>query len=210
MSRFVTVLGLFFVCFVGGYALLKYQTDDYSINRDPAAVRGNFDFSHLQGEKLSIAIKQRLLMGLEFRKSASGTSIGLGHFVFMDQRGEKKLACQEFGTVAFSFEAEGVSVAGEKPEMVLEGRCEFSSDMARINPLFLPIAKIVGERPGDGEFQFNEGSAVTVRFANLPSEWPRLWLLKSVKLTNGNDLKALTIESEEVARYLGHPMVFSW
>lgn len=210
MGKFFSRFGLFVVCFFAGYSLLKSQTDDYSINRDPAAVRGNFDFSHLQGEKLNTAIRQRLLTGLEFRKTAEGTGIGLGHFLFLDQRGEKKLACQEFGKVTLAFEAEGVSVAGEKPEMEVEGRCEFSPDMARINPLFLPIAKIVGERPGDGEFQFNDGSAVTVRFTNLPSEWPRTWLLKSVKLSNDNNPQALVIESEEVARYLGHPMVFSW
>lgn len=210
MGKIFSILGLFVVCFLTGYGLLKSQTDEYLINRDPAAVRANFDFSHLQGEKLNTAIKQRLLTGLEFRKRTDGASIGLGHFLFLDQRGEKKLACQEFGKVVVAFVADGMSVGGEKPEMEIEGRCEYSPDMARINPLYLPIAKIVGERPGDGEFQFNEGSAVTVRFTNLPEEWPRTWLLKSVKLVNDSGSQAVVVESEEVARYLGHPMVFSW
>ncbi len=156
------------------------------------------------------AVKQRLLTGLEFRKNTEGTGIGLGHFAFMNAVGEKKLACQEFGKVSLSFEAEGVSVAGDKPTMEIEGRCEFSTDMTKINPLFIPIAKIRGERPGDGEFQFNEGSAITVRFANLPESWPKLWLLKSVKLLNEKSSEALVIESDEVAKYLGHPMVLSF
>lgn len=210
MQRFFSVFGLFAVCFMTGYFVLKFQTDEFGINRDPAAIRGNFDFSNLQGEKLNLAIKQRLLSGLELRKSESGTGIGLGHFVFLDQRGEKRLACQEFGKVSLIFEAEGVSVAGEKPEMEIQGRCEFSPDMAKINPLFLPIAKIVDERPGDGEFQFNEGSAVSVRFANVPEEWPKTWILKSVKLSNDKSSQALVIESDEVARHLGHPVVLSW
>lgn len=210
MGKFYSVFGLFTVCFVMGYSLIKFTTDEVQAQRDPAAVKNNFDFSHLQGEKLTTAMKQRLLAGIEFRKSPVGTGIGLGHFVFLDQQGEKKLACQEFGKVALVFEAEGVSVAGEKSVMEVEGRCEFSSDMSKINPLFVPIAKIVGENPGDGEFQFNEGSVVTVRFSNLPEAWPRTWLLKSVKLMNENDARVLTVESEEVAQYFGHPMVFSW
>nr|WP_295904453.1 hypothetical protein [uncultured Bdellovibrio sp.] len=210
MRKFYGVFCLFALCFVFGYSVINYTTDEYQVHRDPAAIKNTFDFSHLRGEKLHEAVKQRLLSGLELRKTSGGAGIGLGHFVFVNQNGEKKLACQEFGKVALSFEAEGVSVAGDKPVMEIEGRCEFSADMAKINPLFLPVAKIVGERPGDGEFQFNEGSAVTVRFTNLPEEWPRTWLLKSVKLVNEKDSEALVIESDEVARYLGHPMVLNF
>lgn len=210
MRKFWGVLGLFAISFAAGFTLLKFTTDEAQSLRTPAAVRNNFDFSHLRGEKLDVAIKQRLLAGLEFRKSSSGLGIGLGHFVFLDARGEKKLACQEFGKVSLSFEAEGVTIGGEKPVMEVEGHCEFSPDMARINPLYVPVAKIVGERPGDGEFQFNEGSRVTVRFSNLPEEWPRTWLLKSVKLTNEGTAQGVVVESAEVARILGHPMVLNF
>lgn len=210
MRKFYGVFSLFILCFVVGYSVIYCTTDQAQVNRDPAAVRNNFDFSHLNGEKLHEAVKQRLLTGLELRKTPAGTGIGLGHFVFVDDRGQKKLACQEFGKVFLSFEAEGVSVAGEKPVMEIEGRCEYSPDMAKISPLFVPVAKILGERPGDGEFQFNEGAPVTVRFSNLPEEWPRTWLLKSVKLFNEKASEALVIESDEVARHLGHPMVLSW
>lgn len=210
MRKFYGVLCLFAVCFICGYSVIRYTTDESLIQRDPAAVRNNFDFSHLRGEKLHEAVKQRLLAGLELKKNAAGTGIGLGHFVFVNDMGEKTLACQQFSKISLSFEAEGVSVAGDKPVMEVEGRCEFSTDMARINPLFVPIAKILGEHPGDGEFQFNEGSVVTVRFSNLPEEWPRTWLLKSVKLLNEKESEALVVESDEVARYLGHPLVLNW
>ncbi|KHD88078.1 MAG: hypothetical protein OM95_11200 [Bdellovibrio sp. ArHS] len=210
MRKFYGIFALFVLCFVFGYGHMHFNTDKPPIYRDPAAIRNNFDFSHLRGDKLNEAVKQRLLTGMEFRKTPTGAGIGLGHFVFVNENGEKRLACQEFGTVSISFEAEGVSVAGDKPLMEVEGRCEFSPDMSKINPLNIPIAKIVGERPGDGEFQFNEGSMITVRFTNLPEEWPRTWLLKSVKLVNEKQSEALVIESDEVARYLGHPMVFSW
>lgn len=210
MRKLVSVFGIFFLCFAVGYSYISSTTDIYQVNRDPAAIRTNFDFSNLSGTKLQDAVKERLIAGFELKKSAGGTSIGLGHFVFLDDKGEKKLACQEFSKVSLTFEAEGVSVAGDKPSMQMEGHCEFSTDMTKINPLYLPIAKILGEKPGDGEFQFNEGHALTVRFTNLPEEWPHTWILKSVKLMNDKGSEALVVESNEVARYLGHPLVLSF
>ncbi len=209
MRKIFEVVGLFAVCFIAGYTYLRSNTDLFPISRDPAAVR-SFDFSHLRGDKLQSAVRQRLISGLEIRKSSQGAGIGLGHFVFLDSTGSKRLACQEFQKVFLNFEAEGVSVSGDKPQMEVEGRCEFSADMTRINPLYVPVAKIVGERAGDGEFQFNEGPRVTVRFVNMPEDWPRTWLLKSVKLVNESASEALVIESDEVAQTLGHPVVFSW
>lgn len=210
MRKILGGAGLFTFCFLAGYGLLKSNTDEYQINRDPAAVRNSFDFSHLSGEKLQEAVKQRLLTGLEIKKNGQGAGIALGHFVYVDERGTKKLACQEFRKVFLNFEAEGVSIGGEKPQMEVEGRCDFSEDMSRINALYVPVARILGERPGDGEFQFNEGPKVTVRFTNLPEDWPRTWLLKSVKLVNESASEALVVEGPEVAQTLGHPVVFSW
>ncbi len=209
MGKFVNAMGLFVVCFAIGFFFLKNKTSENFINRDPAAIRGQFDISHLQGEKLNLAIKQRLLTGFEVRKTTEGASIALGHFVFLDSAGQKKLACHAYGSVVLTFEAEGMTVGGEKPEMQIEGRCESSLDMARINPLQLPIAKIVGEAPGDGEFHFNEGSGVTIRFANVAESWPKTWLLKGIQL-KGDSQAPVVIESEEVAQLLGHPVVLSW
>ena len=210
MKKYFGIFGIFFLSFIAGYSAIQYQTNQSQIGRDPAAVRNNFDFSHLRGEKLHEAVRQRLLAGLDLQKNSEGAGIGLGHFVFVNAGGEKKLACQEFGKVSLSFEAEGMSVAGDKPQMEIEGRCEFSSDMTRINPLFIPVAKILGENPGDGEFHFKEGSGVTVRFANISDAWPRLWLLKSVKIVNEKASEAVVIESDEVARVLGHPVVLNF
>ncbi len=209
MQKFVGVFGLLFVCFGVGYSVVHFNTGTTYIDRDPAAVRTGFDFSNLSGDKLQDAVKQRLVTGFELKKSSEGSGFSLGHFVFVDQNGMKKYACEEFSKVSLVFEAEGVSVSGEKPSMEVEGSCEYSKDMAKINPLWLPIAKITGERPADGEFQFNEGSGTVVRFANLPDYWPKTWLLKTVRMRNLNN-SDLVIQSNEVAHYLGHPIVVTF
>jgi hypothetical protein len=74
----------------------------------------------------------------------------------------------------------------------------------------LPVAKILGEKPGDGDFQFNQGTPVTVRFTNLPEEWPKTWVLKSVKLVDQKTYSSLVIESQDVLQSLGHPVVLTW
>ncbi len=53
MRKFYGVFCLFFVCFVAGYSIIHYVTDESQIHRDPAAIRNAFDFSHLRGEKIA-------------------------------------------------------------------------------------------------------------------------------------------------------------
>lgn len=206
MKHFFSVLILLTASFLVNYVFSTHG--ELPNQRDPAAVKNNFDFSSLSGESLLKASKQRLLTGLEILKNAEGAKIGLGHFIFANEKGEKQLACDTFGKVALTFEAEGAVVSGEKPQMEIEGACEFSSDMAKINPLYLPVARILGEQAGDGEFNFNEGSGVSVRFSNLPDAWPKIWILKNVKLINQkNAAENLVVNSDEVSDYLGHPFV---
>lgn len=209
MRKFYGVLGLFAVCFIGGYFAMFYTTDVNSVNRDPAAVRNNFDFSHLQGASLQEAVKQRLIAGFEVQKAEEGTGISLGHFAFTNDDG-KKLGCQEYETVTLRFEAEGVVVSGDSTVMEIEGRCEFSSDLAKINPLVVPFQKIMGEHPGDGEFKFNTSRPVVVRFTNLSDAWPTKWILKSVKLSGPQNNQGLTVDSSEISKYLGHPVVLTF
>ncbi|MNJ91221.1 hypothetical protein D3C87_88680 [compost metagenome] len=210
MQKFVAVCGLFVVMFVAGFCYFNFYSTPYRINRDPAAIGKVFDFSHLKGEKLQEAVKQRLLAGFTLKKGPEGAGIGLGHFVFLDQAGERKLACQEFSKITLTFEGDGASVAGDRPVMDVEGACEYSADMSRINPLWIPVAQILGEKAGDGDFQFNEGNPVAIRFMNIPDEWPRTWILKSVKLMNENNSQAVIVEGSDVVEYLGHPLVLSF
>jgi hypothetical protein len=201
---------LFFLCFGAGYAVIHFTTPDTGINRDPAAIGKVYDFSHLQGEDLNTAVKRRLLAGFEVLKENGDQGVTLGHFVFVDPQGEKKFACQEFNKVTLTFIADGVAVGGEAPEMQVEGACEFSSDITKINPLWIPVAKILNEKVGDGEFQYNQGKAITLRFSNMPEQWPHTWLLRSVELRKDNTAEAVTIQSEELTKYVGHPTVLKF
>jgi hypothetical protein len=91
--------------------------------------------------------------------------------------------------------------------MEVEKTCEFSEDMTKISPIFIPVDKVLAEKPADGEFQYREGKPVTIRVHGMPSEWPTRWLLTSVRLSNSSEQRELLINSDEVSEILGRPMM---
>ncbi|MBX2988257.1 MAG: hypothetical protein KF802_10195 [Bdellovibrionaceae bacterium] len=202
-----TFLRLFVLCFfaIGGFSLVFFSTDRFQIARDPAAIRQVYDFSHLRGSALDVAMKERLIAGIEVDRQTDRVGLGMGHFAFVNASGEKTLGCREFGKVAMRFEAEGMVVNGERPAMEVEGACEFSDDLARVSPLYIPVARILGEKPADGEFQFRDGKEITVRFANLSDEWPRKWVLVSVRMMGSR--AHFNIDRNDLNKVLGHPFL---
>ncbi len=201
---------IFILFFYVGISLFDLPIDMNSISRDPAAINLNIDYSSLSGDSLEKAIKARLLDGIEVKRVANGAGLIFGHFVFKNSKGEKKLACDEFNKIILNFVAEGYSVGGEKPTMEVEGRCEFTTDLTKIRPLIIPIDKILGDKPGDGEFQFREGQAVSVRFASLAEEWPHKWLLHAVRLTNDQTKENFTVESQDILKYHGNQIIIKF
>lgn len=210
MKKLGMAFFLFIFSFGAGYGVMLHSSDWGPISRDPAAVRQVYDFSNLSGSDLSNAMKKRILSGSSVIRKNQSLGIELGHFAMAKLTGEKTLACQEFQKVTLRFEAEGVATGGERPVMEVEGACEFSADMTKISPIFIPVDKVMAEKPSDGEIQYREEKPVTLRFHGMTEEWPTHWLLTSVKLSNSGDQKELLIDSEEVGQILGRPMMVNF
>lgn len=213
MKKLGTVFALFsFAFLIGLITILHSNPDGFSgsNHRDPAAIQNVFDFSSLSGVDLSIAIKKRLMSGAHVVRYNQSLGVELGHFAMQGQNGGRSLACQEFQKVTLGFSAEGTATGGEKPTMEVEGHCEFSNDMTKINPILIPVDKITKEAPSDGEVQFRDGKAVTVRFHGMTDEWPTQWLLTSVKLENEKNTETVIINNDEVKELLGQPMVLNF
>lgn len=179
----------------------KYQTV-----RDPAAIRQVYDFTHLHGSILDAAVKERLVSGLEIYKDQQGLGIGLGHFAFSTGAGEKVLGCRAYKKITFEFEAEGVAVNGEKPTMKVEGQCQYSSDLTKINPIWIPVARIFGERPGDDGFDEYERPA-QINFKNVADYWPRQWVL--IGLSVEGESGQVQVDKAEVGQILGRPFTIN-
>lgn len=210
MKKLGMTFFLFAISFGVGYGIMYHTSAWGPITRDPAAVRQVYDFSNLSGTDLTVAMKKRLLSGSSIIRDKQSLGVELGHFAMAKITGEKTLACQEFQKVTLHFEAEGIATSGERPVMEVEGACEFSADMTKINPILIPVDKILAEKPSDGELQYREGHAVTLRFRGMTEEWPTRWLLTGVRLSNAGEQKELLIDAEEVSQILGRPMMVNF
>ena len=210
----------FFFLFVIGIFITKsspqfprsVEQSSKSASRDPAAIRRVYDFSQLDGSALDQASKQRLVTGAKVYKSPEEIGIELGHFVVKGADGQKTFACQKYSQIILEFEGDGTASNGEKPTMEVEGTCEISSaDVNSISPLWIPVAKILGEPVADGEFDFRDGHPVKVRFANVFQDWPSEWRLKGVKLINQDDPdKEVSIVDKEIRQFMDHPFVVNF
>jgi hypothetical protein len=204
LNRFITVSLIVFFSMLAGGMIVATNVKKFQAGRDPAAIRQVYDFTHLHGSILDTAVKERLVSGLETFKDDQGFGIGLGHFAFSLDSGEKVLGCRAYQKVTFQFEAEGIAVEGEKPTMTVEGKCEYSNDLTKINPLWIPVARIFGEHPGDGDFNDYE-RPVQLKFAHVSDVWPKHWVL--IGLSIQGDQGKVEVDRSEMSQILGRPFM---
>lgn len=155
--------------------------------RYPAALKRVFDYSAFDGEPLKIRSFKRMIDDAQVVAKDGAVGIGLGHFVTKGDDGRGVLACDFYGKVVMKFEGEGIMEFGEKPVMVVEAPCSVSADLNRIDPIWIPFARLVSENQAPPRFleaSFPEQRGVHFKFENMTTEWPRQWTLISVRLFN--------------------------
>lgn len=216
MKIFFT-LSCLFVCFGIGF-IVSWKTKQFpyatvviewpKTDRNPAAIKKVYDFSHLQGSALIYATKQRLLEGANLVKDQNDIGVELGHFVIKGEDGQKEFACQRFSRVIMAFEGEGSATAGELPQMEVEGQCEISKDINKMAAVWIPVSRILGEQVADGEFDYRDGHPSKLKFANVSDRWPQTWRLKSVQLIDPSGAYGeVTIPSQELKEMLPKPFL---
>lgn len=156
-------------------------------NRGPAAIRRDLDFSALSDLELSSASQNRLMSAAQVIRTVDGQiGLSMGHFATRDSQGRKVLACEFYRRVRLTFEAEGISEAGEKPSFVVTALCEAEKDLAHMKPVFIPISDIWNQKPTNGHMQDVGGAHI--KFDNIPSVWPSRWILTGVRLDQGDEV----------------------
>jgi len=219
MKTFFTVLGiaLFFLCGI----LVSWQSrqfpDANSVtivsrpSRDPAAIKKVYDFSHLEGSALNYAAKQRLLDGVKLVQDKKDIGVELGHFVIRGEGDQKAFACQRYSRIVLAFEGDGVAVGGELPKMEVEGACEISADINSIAAVWIPVSRIIGEPVADGEFDFRDGHPAKLKFQNVSDQWPKTWMLRSVKLVDPSGANGeVAIPTSELNSIMKKPFVLNF
>jgi hypothetical protein len=153
--------------------------------RNPAAIRKVFDYSHFDGEPLKVRSLKRLISDAQVIAQQSQVGIELGHFVTKGEGGRGQLACDYYNRVTLKFEGEGVFEGGEKPVMTVEAPCQISADINRIETIWIPHLRLMAENKQPAasiEASFPDQSGVQFKFDNMTSVWPKEWTLISVRL----------------------------
>lgn len=197
------ILILFFAFGFYEVYLNEMSADD----RNPAALHKSYDITEFTGNSLIQAAKNQLLSGMSIQQAGHSLGVGLGHFVFLEN-GKRNLACKQYQNVVLEFVAEAKPNQHEIPQMTVIGPCEFSNDISRILPLWIPVGKILSEKPIDGDYEFNDTQKMSISFMNLNGEWPKSWILKSVGLKNTD--RQIDVGDKEIAQILGQPLVIHW
>lgn len=213
-SYFVVV----FIFFLFGYFLVKNSTNfegsprvSSTPTRDPAAIKKVYDFSNLDGSALDQASKQRLISGAKLIRESQDIGVELGHFVLRGPSGDKTFACQMYSKIVLVFEGDGMATGGEKPAMEVEGNCEISADINAISPLWIPVARILGEPVAEGDFDYRDGRPAKIHFSHVREEWPKTWRLKAVRLSNSYQAGSeVTIEDQELRQLTSKPFIVTF
>ncbi len=115
----------------------------------------------------------------------------LGHLLVKSKSGESVLACQEYQTLDMTFIAEGMSLHGHVPKMIIKAKCKFKlSQPLRIGPFVIPKQKIL-QSPVDT--QLFQSKDMTIMFSHVSIRWPDKWILSEVRFIKENTNKDLKV-----------------
>lgn len=183
--------------------------------RNPAAVRRDLDFTKLDGAELITGNHNRLITSAKvlFGHNEQAGEMGLefGHFVTRDEQGNKQLACDFYDRIRMTFEAEGMASSGERPTMTIEGPCRTADDITRIEPIWVPVVKILSEKATDMDLSFPENEGVNFKFQDMTGEWPTRWHLSSVRVYNdAENGRSLELSNHDLHQIGGKPVVLAW
>lgn len=174
INKFKSVF-LFALTFSLGFSLFYgYFVEEYN-ERDPAAIGNkvhqlkNFDPEQLK-EELSQKIKVTNLP--DGKKYLRFTSLSSN-------------VCRQYPKVQIKFTADGISVAGEAPVMMIEADCLPAQDPVEMASIEIPVDKILKQKPANASYKF-DGLTSTFTFSGSGDEWPRTWILHSVVFKNQN------------------------
>lgn len=216
----LTSISIFFVFLIVGVfmgrgswdgVVFLSHTSSLMKGRTPAAIRKDLDFSKLSGDELITASQKRLVTAARVILEKETVGVELGHFVTRDENGDRQLACDFYDRMRLRFEADGIATSGEKPALEIEGPCRTSSDITRIEPIWIPVQRILGEKANDMDLTFPDQDGVNFRFRNMSGEWPMRWNLQSVRLYNDRDGgREVSIAGEDLRDLRERPIVLAW
>ncbi len=172
---------------------------DLGDGRSPAAVRKTYDVSDLDGMALSKKINERLVGDAHVLQKEGAIGLELGQFV--SQVGNtKRLSCAIYNKVQLVFMAEGEANSGHAPEMLVEGDCLTAKEKVMwMQPIWIPVADVLSRPTTTNDISYYESDPVSLKFTYVGSEWPKRWVLNSVRLYHTDKAeKDVVVDNAEI------------
>ncbi len=183
--------------------------------RAPASVRSIRDYSALDRKALFTSVQKQMLADASANAYGGFVGVKLGHPLVKVAGGASEFACPVqghsglFDRVELTFIGTGVSESGEQPKMIVESDCLPGENLNTLAPIFIPMQDIVRAPAKDQEIQLFGEHSVVVRLVQIPSTWPRNWVLWNVKLfRQANPDESLNIGSAKIRE--AHPKLLSF
>ncbi len=181
--------------------------------RNPAAIRPMFDYSRLEGQPLKIRSLKRLINDARVIAGQGKVGIEFGHFVTKGKDGRGQFACDYYSSVEMKFEGEGLMEGGEKPIMFVRTPCVISTDINRMEAVWIPYENLMTEHktPASSLEKDYPESSLHLKFEHMTSQWPRQWNLISVRLFNpAQPDQEAAISQNEIGDILDKPFLISF
>lgn len=181
--------------------------------RDPAAIPKveMFDFSNLNGDELKEAMTKQILRDFEIKKKNNLFEFQFGNFLADKNNGDPQYFCDYFGKVSLVFEAEGMAVSGERPQLVVTSTCKTTPDYKASEPIKIPADLIKKLKASNIDWNYDQQPGASYSFRNIDGFWPDYWVLSSVKLSHSNDTsKDLTLDRYIIYKNTPTPPTMSW
>lgn len=181
--------------------------------RNPATTLRHLDFSRLSGPEFLYASQKQLVTSARVILQNDLMGVELGHFFGRDEiSGDTKPACEIYERVVLFFEGEGIAEGGDKAELMVEGPCVVANDVSRIEPLWLPVLRLLKITNFSEPVRYSDYSNVTYSFTNMTSQWPMRWVLQSVRLIdeNSQEQEGVFISDQDMRTLLSQPIVLNW
>ena len=168
-----------------------------------------FDFTQLeQGQ--NVTLRKHILNKSEAVADHDRFGIRVGHFMVRNSSGQTEGACDMYDSVTYTFEAEGMAVNGERPKLVLSGKCH-SQNESSLEPLWIPVGDLVKRPAGNMDYSLNDADQTNVHFEDMDMVWPKHWVLSGVKFQSHDPATTpLTMDRLEVYKYSRTPLVMYW
>lgn len=184
--------------------------------RDPASLaNGRFDFSNLEGDSLLIAAKDRVIRGAKVVTASASAGVQFGSFQLRDENKIVVDVCSAYSRMQITYMAGDMAVSGEPPQMILNGPCTLTDSADEIVPLMVNYATVLDLQPRDRDVEINKDLNYSAKFQNISDAWPKIWVLKNVKLLRTNagagELPAeFTVELREIKQIYGKNILLEW